>query len=225
MGAEVKIAPREAVLTEGAAGSGMNGFGVLGYGPRFEPFLAPLHRGFLAVNRWCTVPAIKAGLGPFFATPLTGSMMVLRTTGRQSGRVRDAPLGYAIGDGAVWCVAGFGRSTHWFRNIEADPRVEVILPGRAFHGIAEEVTDRDAWLAGFRLVVGSLGIIGRLTVPDALSASDASVYDRWHALPVVRIRPTGIGRGPSDPGGLAWLPLLGIEALAVIGLVRWLRRR
>jgi deazaflavin-dependent oxidoreductase (nitroreductase family) len=207
-----------------SVGSATTGFGELGYGSRFEPLLAPLHRGFLAVNR-CTVPAIKAGLGPLFATPLTGSMMVLRTTGRQSRRVRDVPLGYAIGDGAVWCVAGFGRSTHWFRNIEADPRVEVILPGGAFYGIAEEITDRDAWLAGFRLVIGNIGIIGRLMVPDARSASDASIFDRWHALPVVRIRPTGIGRGPSDPGGLAWLPLLGIETLAVIGLVRWLRRR
>lgn len=202
---------------------GSNGFGELGYDPRLQQLLRPLHRGFLAVNRWCTVPAIKAGLGPLFATPLTGSMMVLRTTGRRSGRTRDAPLGYAIHDGAVWCVAGFGRSTHWFRSIESDPRVEVILPGGAFSGIAEEVTDREAWLAGFRLVIGSLGIIGRMTVPGALEASDALVFERWHTLPVVRIRATGVGGGPSDPGGLAWLPVLAVEAVAVAGVVHWLR--
>lgn len=202
-----------------------DGFGELGYGRTLERFLKPLHRGFLAVNRWCTAPAIRAGLGPLFSNPLTGSMMVLRTTGRQSGRVRDAPLGYAIQDGAVWCIAGFGRSSHWFRNIEADPRVEVILPTATFSGIAEEVTEPEAWLAGFRLVVRSLGIIGRTVVPGALEASDADLVERWQALPVVRIRPTGIGSGPSDPGGLAWLPLIVTEVLALGTVVRWLRHR
>lgn len=206
----------------GSGGSGA--YGELGYVPRLERFLQPLQRGFLVVNRWCTVPAIRAGLGPLFATPLTGSILVLRTTGRRSGRIRDAPLGYAIRDGAVWCVAGFGRSTHWFRNIEADPRVEVILPTAAFSGTAEEVTDREVWLAGFRLVVGSLGVIGRLTVSGALEASDAELLERWHALPVVRIRPTGIGGGPSDPGGLAWLPLFAAEFVALVAVVRGLRK-
>jgi deazaflavin-dependent oxidoreductase (nitroreductase family) len=195
----------------------------LGYGPRVERLLEPLHRGFLVVNRWCTVPAIKAGLGPLFATPLTGSMMVLRTTGRRSGRVRDAPLGYAIRDGAVWCVAGFGRSTHWFQNIVAEPRVQVLLPTAAFSGLAEEVTDEATWLAGFRLVVGSLGIIGRMTVPGALQASDAELVERWRAIPIVRIRPTGIGSGPSDPGGFAWLPVLAAEVVLIAGAVHWIR--
>lgn len=200
-------------------------FGELGYDPAVERLLTPLHRGFLLVNRWCTAPAIRAGLGPLFSTPLTGSMMVMRTRGRRSGLMRDAPLGYAIRDGAVWCVAGFGRSSHWFRNIEADPRVEVILPCGAFSGIAEEVTDPETWLAGFRLVIGSLGIIGRLTVPGAVAASDADLLERWRALPIVRIRPTGIGSGPSDPGGSAWLPMLAVEALAVAAAIRWLRHR
>lgn len=198
-------------------------FGELGYGPVVERLLGPLGRGFLILNRWFTGPAIRAGLGPLLATPWTGSMMVLRTTGRRSGRIREAPLGYAIRDGAVWCVAGFGRSAHWFRNIETDPRVEVILPGRAFSGIADEVTDPETWLAGFRLVIGSLGIIGRLTVPGALTATDAELLERWRALPVVRIRPTGVGNGPSDPGGLAWLAMLAMEIVALAGVVHWVR--
>lgn len=206
-----------------AVGTPETPFGALGYGPNVERLLTPLHRAFLVVNRWCTVPAIRAGLGPLFATPLTGSMMVLRTTGRRSGRTRDAPLGYAVRDGAVWCVAGFGRSTHWFQNIVADPRVEVVLPGAAFSGVAEDVTDRAAWLAGFRLVIRSLGVIGRLTVPGALEASDAEVIERWSAIPVVRIRPTGIGSGPSDPGGSAWLPVLAAEIVLVAGAVHWVR--
>lgn len=137
--------------------------------------------------------------------------------------MRDAPLGYAIRDGAVWCVAGFGHSTHWFRNIQAAPRVQVILPSGAVSGVAEEVIDRETWLAGFRLVIARLGIIGRTMVPGALEASDDEWFERWHALPVVRIRPAGLGSGPWDPGGMAWLPLLALEATAVAGVVHWLR--
>jgi deazaflavin-dependent oxidoreductase (nitroreductase family) len=198
-------------------------FSGLGYGPRVEHLLEPLHRGFLFVNRWCTVPAIKAGLGPLLATPLTGSMMILRTTGRRSGQTREAPLGYAIRDGAVWCVAGFGRSTHWYQNVVADPHVEVVLPGAAFSGEAEEVTDQATWVTGFRLVIDSLGIVGRMTVPGAHEASDAELIGRWGSIPVVRIRPTGIGHGPSDPGGSAWLPVLVAEIALVAGAVHWLR--
>ena len=148
------------------------------------------------------------GWGLLFSTPVGGYLMLLRTTGRTSGRVREAPLGYAIIDGAVYCVAGFGRRTHWFRNIEADPRVEVVLPGRAFAGLAEEVTDPAEYLPKMRHVLVTLGVVGRETMGcDPRSASDEELRERTRGLPLVRIRATGIAAGPTDPGGLAWIPV------------------
>jgi len=182
-------------------------FGDLPYGPTMTRLLEPLHGGFIQVNRWFAVPALRAGLGPLFSTPVLGSLMVLRTTGRKSGRPRDVPLGYAILDGCVYCIAGFGAETQWFRNIQADPSVEVVLPTVTFRGVAEEVTDPGEWARAFRLLMTNMGPIGRATSGDVRGVPDDRLREMGRGLPLVRIRPTGIGSGPADPGGLMWIPV------------------
>src|SRR3972149_885672 len=117
-------------------------FGDLPYGPRLTGLLEPLYRGLGVANRYLALPLLRAGLGPLMSTPLTGSLMILRTRGRKTGLLRETPLGYAILDGSVWCCAGFGAQTHWYRNILADAGVEVVLAnGSAFAGTAEIVTE------------------------------------------------------------------------------------
>jgi deazaflavin-dependent oxidoreductase (nitroreductase family) len=128
--------------------------------------IKPLHAAFGWVNRWFAAPALRAGLGPIFSTPLTGSLMLLRTTGRRSGLSREAPLGYVIRDGSVYCCAGFGRRTSWYRNLLEQPRVEVVLPTIAISGLAEPVTDRAEWDRVFPAYVRALGLVGRLTLGD-----------------------------------------------------------
>lgn len=193
----------------------------LPYGPLMTRMLPGMHRAFLALNRYAAVPLLRAGLGPLFATPLTGSLMVLRTRGHRSGLWRDAPLGYVILDGNVYFCAGFGRPTQWLRNIEADPHVELILPARAVVGIAEEVTDPIEWSRAMRALLSSMGIIGRATVGDVRRASDEGLRALAGGFPLVRVRVTGLGSGPFDPGGLGWVvPTL----LSAVWLVRWARR-
>ncbi len=106
----------------------------LPYGPFLTRTLPTLSRMFKVLNRYYVIPAIKAGLGPIHANPLTGTWMLLRTTGRRSGRPREVALGYAILDGAVYCSAGFGPRTQWYQNLLVDPRVEVILSGGGVRG-------------------------------------------------------------------------------------------
>jgi deazaflavin-dependent oxidoreductase (nitroreductase family) len=182
-------------------------FGDLPYGPTMTRLLEPMHGAFIQLNRWFAVPALRAGLGPLFSTPVLGSLMVLRTTGRKSGLPRDVPLGYAILDGCVYCIAGFGVETQWFRNIQADPVVEVVLPTATFRGVAEEVTDPDEWARAFRLLMMNMGPIGRATSGDVRGVTDERLREMGRGLPLVRIRPTGIGSGPADPGGLMWIPV------------------
>jgi hypothetical protein len=38
-------------------------------------------------------------------------------------------------------------------------------------------------------------------------------------LPLVRIRPTGIGSGPADPGGLMWIPVQVVTTVVSLWLV------
>ena len=194
----------------------------LPYGPLMTRLLPEIQRGFRYVNRYAAVPLLQAGLGPLCNTPLTGSLMVLRTRGRTSGLWREAPLGYLILDGHVYCTAGFGYQTHWLRNIKADPRVEVLLPTLAVTGTAEEVTDPAEWSRGMRALLASLGIISRAMIGDVRRASDEGLRAMAGGLPLVRIRVTGLGVGPFDPGGRGWvLPTL----LSVAWLGTRVRRR
>jgi deazaflavin-dependent oxidoreductase (nitroreductase family) len=184
----------------------------LPYGPFLRRSLPAISRAFRILNRVYVIPAIKAGLGPLHANPLTGSWMLLRTTGRRSGLPREVALGYAILDGSVYVSAGFGPRTAWYRNLVADPRVEIILPAGRFAGIAEPVTDPEELDRAWRALIRALGILGRAFVcgadarPSVLAASTAG-------LPLVRIRTVGLAGGRADPASRAWV-VVGAVGLA-----------
>jgi len=181
----------------------------LPYGPWMTRLLRPLQKAFLVLNHWFMAPALKAGLGRFIGNPVTGHLMLLRTRGRKTGLAREAPLGYVILDGAVYCVAGYGQTTPWYRNLCADPSVDVTLPDRSFHGTAEPVDAPTEWLRAYRALIGSFGLLGRAIRGDIRALDDATLLEVDRGLPIVRIRPTDppgpIVAGPWDPGGNGWL--------------------
>lgn len=195
----------------------------LPYGPFLTRTLPTLSRMFRVLNRIYVIPAIKAGLGPLHANPLTGSWMLLRTTGRRTGQSREVALGYAILDGAVYCSAGFGSRTQWYLNLLADPRVEVVLPGGAFAGVAVAVTDPVELDRAWRALIRALGVLGRAFVcaPDA--APDELLVKTAN-LPLIRIRPVGLAGGPADPGGWLWVMLTVVGVAWLAGRIRHARR-
>ena len=193
----------------------------LPYGALMTRLLPEIQRGFNLANRYVALPMRRAGLGRFFSTPLTGSQMVLRTRGRTSGLWREAPLGYFVLDGSIYCCAGFWQRTQLLKNLKADPHVEVLLPSIAVSGIAEEVIDPVEWVRGMRALLGSLGLISRAMLGDVRRASDEGVLAMAGGIPLVRIRVTGLGVGPFDPGGQGWIIPAAISGL---WLAAWVRR-
>jgi deazaflavin-dependent oxidoreductase (nitroreductase family) len=184
-----------------------------------------MRRAFLVVNRRVAAPALRAGLGPLLVTPASGSILLLRTRGRRSGLVREAPLGYVVHDGACYVCAGFGRGTGWLVNLLADPSVEVILPGARIRASAREVTDRAEYDIVLRALIRALGVVGAATVPAALDPG-AAIPDAWFAtMPLVRLEPTAMLDGPWDPGGRGWIGLALVETAVLALLVACLRRR
>lgn len=180
-----------------------------------------LRAAFKLVNRYLMVPAFRLGLGPIMGSPFGGYIMVLKTTGKKSGQARYAPLNYAIIDGSIYCIAGWGKAAHWLVNLKADPHVELLLPGGAVAGIAEEVTDpgeaqrarvRVARSSGFALMFGGL---------NPLTVTDALLIGGLGDVPVVRIRPSGLGNGAFDPGGWGWV----LPSLAWLAGLLWMARR
>jgi deazaflavin-dependent oxidoreductase (nitroreductase family) len=196
----------------------------LPYPPGWAGLLGPLRRGFRRANHWVTAPMLRSGLGPLLGNPLTGSILVLRTTGHRSGLIREAPLGYAVVDGRVVVCAGYGRGTHWFRNALADPQVELVLPGAVLAGRAEEVADPQQRRRMYRALISSMGLIGRATLGDLESAPDARVDELARELPMLAVTPTAMRSGPYDPGGGFWRIPTATGGLLAAGWV-WSRRR
>lgn len=201
----------------------------LPYGPITSRLLRPLQRGFLLVNGSFMAPLLRHGLGWLVGNPLTGHLMLLRTRGRRTGLLREAPLGYVIRSGAVYCVAGYGTATPWFRNLVADPNVEVILPTRRFEGRAQPVADPAEWLAAYRALIGSFGLVGRAVVGDIRRLDDAALLARHRSLPVIRITPrhddAPIVAGPFDPGGLGWIVPYALSVIALVAIRTTARSR
>ncbi|MHB8960022.1 MAG: nitroreductase/quinone reductase family protein [Candidatus Limnocylindrales bacterium] len=167
-----------------------------------------LRRFFKGLNRWFMVPAHHAGLGAWVSTPVGGWILLLRVRGRKSGIIRETPLNYLIADGAAWIMAGFGRQTEWYRNLLADPSVEVRLPGRAFTGTAEEVLDPAVRARLIPALVRATGLPGMMVVPSPMTTPDEEILDATVWVPLIRLRPADgseLEPGPDDPGGRGWI--------------------
>jgi deazaflavin-dependent oxidoreductase (nitroreductase family) len=225
---EAKVADRTAAADRSSATprtevAGDWGEGLAAYPDWMATLLPAVHNAFNGMNKYVSVPALRAGLGRYMSNPVTGYLMILRTRGRKSGEMRDAPLGYAVIGDHVYVLAGFGRKTHWFQNVQADPRVEAILPSRAFSGIAEEVTDPAERLRILPALVRSMGLVaGAMGMGNVWKMAPDEIVAKCEGLPLVKVRATGIAAGPEDPGGWYWtVPLVASGLLAWL----WLRGR
>jgi deazaflavin-dependent oxidoreductase (nitroreductase family) len=218
--AKVKRASSRAAGAPADSPAGNWGEG-LGYPEWMQQLLPALHDGFTAVNKYVSVPALRMGLGRYMSNPLTGYLMILRTRGRKSGQMRDAPLGYTIVDNHVYCMAGFGRPTHWFRNILADPNVEVILPSRAFSGVAEEVTDPEERRRALVPLLRSMGAIAAMVgMGNPWRDGPEEIERKCEGMPLVRVRATGIAAGPEDPGGWFWVVVWVVSGWWLLRMLR-----
>lgn len=81
--------------------------------------------------------AYAVGLGPLIGR----LVLLLTTTGRKSGKRRVTPLQYEWKEGRVYIGAARGQEADWFRNVLANPRVEVRVAAQRFPGLAEAITD------------------------------------------------------------------------------------
>lgn len=181
---------------------------------------SPFLRRFLwFVNKFFMVPLFRLGLGAWVGNPLTGYIMVLKSIGRKTGQVRYTPVNYAILNGNVYVSAGFGKIADWFRNLQSNPHVELLLPGGAVAGIAEEVSDLAESTGALRQVLKNSGFVGLAMGLNPSAMPDDLMREKLKGCPVVRIRPMGIGSGAGDAGGWLWLLGLMVITALVVGLV------
>lgn len=174
------------------------------------------------LNRWTTGPMLRAGLGPWLGTPIGGYLLLLRARGRRSGVVRETPLSYVIGEGSAWVMASLGVRTQWFRNLQADPQVEVLLPGRVVACRAAEERDPATRRRMLPVFIRGIGAPGRMGGVDPRTATDDEIVDAYDWVPLVRLVPVAgpLVAGPDDPGGSAWMWRQAVVAVLAVGLLR-----
>jgi len=190
-----------------------------------------LRQGFRQGNR-AMVLGWRLGAGSFMNQSwLSGQIMVITHTGRSSGRRYRTPVNYARFGDDVYCIAGFGAGSDWYRNVLAHPRVEVWLPCGTFGGpvgwwqaTAEVVTDEAFRLERMRDVLVASGFAGRL---DGFRGDlpDDELRVMTQQYPLLRLAFDEARTGSGGPGDLAAVWQVAASALAVLALVSWVTGR
>ena len=149
----------------------------------------------------------RLGLGQFVnAAPSTGGqIMVLTHTGRKSGLRRQTPVNYAIVDGEIYCTAGFGKMSDWYRNLIANPKVEVWLPDGWWEALAEEVIDPQQRLPLMRAVLIASGFAAPLAGVNPRKLDDAQLAGLTETYRLIHIRRVAARTGRGGPAELAWV--------------------
>lgn len=173
---------------------------------------------FRVVNKYFMVPVFRLGLGSLLVNPLSGYIMVLKVIGRKSGKIRFAPVNYAIHEGAVYCLSGGRKASDWYKNLLAHPKIEVILPGGAIFGNVTEESDYETRRIVIRQVLKNAGFAGFFEGYNPWTITDEALLPKIADIPLLKITPIGIGNGATDPAGWLWLAWLAL-ALAVIAIL------
>lgn len=143
---------------------------------------------FRIANRYIIVPAFMKGFGRFVSNPVLGQIMVLKTTGRKTGKIRYTPVNYTEIDRSIYCYQGRHLKGAWYLNILANPRVEAILPGAHMAGYAELVTDPEERVHIIRQILKSAGLGGFVYGFNPSTVSEDELKRKTAGIHVVRIR-------------------------------------
>jgi deazaflavin-dependent oxidoreductase (nitroreductase family) len=183
--------------------------------------MSPLTRRiFWFLNKFFMVPIFRLGFGPLMGNPLTGYIMVLKTIGRKSGKVRYAPLNYTIHRGDIYCISGGRKTSDWYRNLHANPEIEIILPGGNVYARMDEREELEEKVVIIRQVLKNAGFAGFFEGYNPFTITDKELRAKVADLPVLRFQPIGVGNGASDSGGWAWISVFVFIILLIVLLAR-----
>ena len=113
-----------------------------------------------------------------------GQIMVIKHRGRKSGKEYLTPVNYALVDGEIYCTAGFGAISDWYRNMLANPKVELWLPEGRNSYCAEDVSDSPNRLFLLRQVIIASGFAGPLfgINPKKLNDEQLSAVSKYRLV-------------------------------------------
>jgi deazaflavin-dependent oxidoreductase (nitroreductase family) len=183
--------------------------------PRLEE---QMRQGFKYFNRFMLL-MWRLGMGPLLnmGPVMAGRYMVITHTGRKSGNKHRTPVNYAEVDGEIYCTAGFGGVSDWYRNIIANPQVEVWLPDGWYAGAAEEVTHPEVRLPLLRDVLIGSGFAALAAGVEPQKMTDDELDAATKEYKLIHIRRVAARTGVDGPGDLVWVwPLVVMVLLPLL---------
>lgn len=165
-----------------------------------------LRQGFKSFNPFM-LTLWRLGLGSWLNLwpEVGGRIMVLTHIGRKTGVRRRTPVNYAEIDGDLYCTAGFGQISDWYRNIRANPQVEVWLPNGWWAGVVKEITGQPGALAIMRQVLINSGFAAHAAGINPVTMSDSDLQAATASYRLLHIQRTAACTGQGGPGELAWI--------------------
>jgi deazaflavin-dependent oxidoreductase (nitroreductase family) len=192
---------------------------------RLEP---RLQQGFRHVNRFMVL-IWRLGLGEWVnAWPKVGGrILVISHRGRKTGKLRRTPVNYALVDGEIYCTAGFGAKSDWYRNLMANPHAQVWLPNGWWKVQAEEVQEPELRLKILRQVLIASGFASFAAGINPYKLEDEALAKLTEEYRLIRLRRIAPCTGCGGPGDLAWVWPVAVFLLlpVLIGLRLWQRRK
>ena len=178
-----------------------------------------LRRAFRILNRYVMVPLFRLGLGSVIGNPFSGYIMVMETIGNRTGKRRFTPVNYAIVGGQAYCLAGYGRGSHWLKNLHENPEAVLIMPGRRVRCMACELEKDEARLGIARLILVNAGFAGFYYGYNPRTVDQERLKADLMEIPVIEFNcETTLQPRSDDPGGKLWVLWL-VVLIAILILV------
>lgn len=96
---------------------------------------------FVSIFMGTSSHAQESGLQAALAQVANESTLEITTTGRKSGKPRTTPIWFVYDQGALYIQSGKEGKTHWYRNLQKNPQMQLKIGQLILAGKAQFVTD------------------------------------------------------------------------------------